>query len=124
MKSPFRDNQDCQSRAIRQSTKEIGLLHEMLHGVPGIRQLLDTILLRDVHCGVFEYLDVDLHRFHSISKRKFSQPQLKELVRQILSAIVELHARDIVHAGISASYACLPRTEKSDRPQAGKHSIQ
>lgn len=101
MKSSIRDNQPEQSRAIRQQQTEINLLSGPLKAVKGIRQLVDVIETDKVQSGVYEHVDLDLYHYHKVLRRRFSKPQLKEVARQLLQALVELRTRNIVHTGIS-----------------------
>lgn len=82
----------------------MAILSRDLKNAEGVRQLIDRIVLSDAPnedsvAGVFEYLDVDLHRHHLTQKRPLSRAQIKAIARQVLTGLSNTHGQNIVHTG-------------------------
>ena len=109
-KSPLRCDPDDQNQALRQLHNEINLLSGPLRGVEGVRQVVDEVDLQDesttteVRAGVFEYLEIDLHKFHFTDKGVFKLDQTKACARQLLEGLCEMHKKNIIHTGSYVHY--------------------
>lgn len=104
IKTPLRGQDDEQRKAIRQLDAEMMILNNPLKNAGGIRQLIDQIIIKtglgeETRAGVFEYLDVDLHKLHLTQKCQLSRLEIKSIARQVLKALCVTHRHNIVHTG-------------------------
>jgi hypothetical protein len=81
---------------MRQLNNEMTLLCGPLKDVEGVRQMTDTVDLKDeftaddARAGVFEYMENDLHKFHLTDKRRFTLNQIKTCARQLLLGLCQV----------------------------------
>lgn len=104
IKSPLRAHDHEQRKAMRQLDNEMIILSGPLKNTEGIRQLVDQIVLtegldRHSRAGVFEHVDLNLHKYHLTQKHRLSRLQIKSIARQILKALSNTHKQNIVHTG-------------------------
>ncbi|KAG6435242.1 hypothetical protein SASPL_100112 [Salvia splendens] len=89
--------------SVRFMAREIGILRRLDH--PNVMRL-EAIVISSPSGSlylVFEYMEHDLAGLLSSSKVKFTEPQIKCYMQQILRGLEHCHGRDILHRDIKGA---------------------
>ena len=89
--------------SVRFMAREIHILRRLDH--PNVIRLEGIVTSRLSHSLylVFEYMEHDLAGLAALSGQRFTEPQVKCLMRQILEGLSHCHARGVLHRDIKGS---------------------
>ncbi|AQK71801.1 hypothetical protein ZEAMMB73_Zm00001d016846 [Zea mays] len=89
--------------SVRFMAREIHILRRLDH--PNVIRLEGIVTSRLSHSLylVFEYMEHDLAGLAALSGQRFTEPQVKCLMRQILEGLSHCHARSVLHRDIKGS---------------------
>jgi serine/threonine protein kinase len=83
------------------SLREIKASKELIH--ENIVLLEDVFEVEDCICLVYEYCPHDLYGINLSEDIRFSEPQIKSFIQQILEGVKEIHSKGYIHRDLKTS---------------------